>query len=94
MQEVTQYACLDTFSDLCFFITLQGAESYRDPNIAAHHLHGHYGNPGTNNDPCDPPPPPGVTCYRGDNIYADILPGQCTEYQYDVAGVMTPGTFW
>ena len=44
--------------------------------------------------PCDPPAPPGVTCYRGDNIFADILPGQCNEYQYDVASDASPGTFW
>lgn len=73
---------------------VQGGQSYKDPNIAAHHFHGHYGNPGTNNIPCDPPAPAGVTCYRGDNIYADIMPGHCNEYQYDVSPVTSPGTFW
>ena len=74
--------------------SVQGGQSYKDPNIAAHHFHGHYGNPGTNNVPCDPPPPTGVNCYRGDNIFADLPPGQCNEYQYDISPVTAPGTFW
>ena len=73
---------------------LQSGQSYKDPNVAAHHFHGHYGNPGTNNVPCDPLPPAGVSCYRGDNIFADIMPGRCNEYQYDISRVTAPGTFW
>ena len=73
---------------------VQDGQSYKDPNIAAHHFHGHYGNPGTDNVPCDPPPAAGNTCYRGDNIFAEIDPGQCNEYQYDISPVTAPGTFW
>ena len=73
---------------------VQSKQSYKDPNIAAHHFHGHYGNPGTNNVPCDPPLPAGVSCYRGDNIFADIMPGHCNQYQYDISPVTAPGTFW
>ena len=73
---------------------MQSGQSYKDPNVAAHHFHGHYGNPGTNNVPCDPLPPAGVSCYRGDNIFADIMPGRCNEYQYDISHVTAPGTFW
>jgi hypothetical protein len=73
---------------------LQGGQSFKDPNILAHHLHGHYGNPGTNAEPCSPAPPAGIPCYRGDNIFVDILPGNCTEYQYDISPVNSPGTFW
>ena len=72
----------------------QDGQSYKDPNIAAHHFHGHYGNPGTDNVPCDPPPAAGNACYRGDNIFAEIDPGQCNEYQYDISPVTAPGTFW
>ena len=72
----------------------QSGQTYREPNILAHHLHGHYGNPGTDNVPCQPPSTDGARCFRGDNIFADISPGACVEYQYDISPVNSPGTFW
>ena len=44
--------------------------------------------------PCDPPVDPDVPCYRGDNIFANIYPGACGDYQYDFASVHSPGVFW
>ncbi|BDA44392.1 probable multicopper oxidase LPR1 homolog 3 at C-terminar half [Coccomyxa sp. Obi] len=73
---------------------LTGGQSYKDPNILAHHFHGHYGSPGTDGTPCDPPPADGTKCFRGDNIFADINPGECIEYQYDIPAVHSPGSFW
>jgi hypothetical protein len=73
---------------------VQSGQTYREPNMLAHHLHGHYGNPGTDNVPCQPAPADGAPCFRGDNIFADIVPGACAEYQYDISPVNSPGTFW
>lgn len=67
---------------------------YKDVNILANHLHGFYGNPGTENIACDPLPDNTSNCYRGDNIFADIPPGTCNYYQYDVADVASPGALW
>lgn len=67
---------------------------YKDSNILASHLHGFYGNPGTNAAPCDPPVDPNIPCYRGDNVFADIVPGECGDYQYDFASTHSPGVFW
>ncbi|KAK9818823.1 hypothetical protein WJX74_006953 [Apatococcus lobatus] len=64
-----------------------------DPNIYANHLHGIYGNPGTDNIPCNHTDA-GIPCYRGDNIYQDVLPGACNDYQYDIPTVHAPGTLW
>jgi len=66
----------------------------KDPNILASHLHGFYGNPGTNASACDPPLDPGVPCWHGDNIFHDILPGACADYQYDFTPYHSPGVFW
>ena len=52
------------------------------------------GNPGTENVPCDPAPADSVACYRGDNIVADVFPGQCTEWQYDVPNEHPLGMLW
>ncbi|EIE26107.1 hypothetical protein COCSUDRAFT_46497 [Coccomyxa subellipsoidea C-169] len=73
---------------------LEGGQSFKDPNILGHHFHGHYGRPGTDGAPCSPPPADGTTCFRGDNIFADINPGECVEYEYDIPAVHSPGTFW
>ena len=70
-----------------------GVNYKTDPNIYANHLHGTYGNPGTNNIPCDNPTP-GIPCYRGDNIFQDILPGNCQDYQYDIPTVHSTGNLW
>ena len=72
----------------------QGGQSFKDPNILGHHFHGHYGRPGTDGTPCDPPTTNGTTCFRGDNIFADINPGECVEYEYHIPAVHAPGTFW
>ena len=72
----------------------EGSEAYHDPNIIANHLHGFNGNPGTDNVPCDPPPADGVPCYRGDNIFIDVFPGQCSEWQYDVPNNHSLGMLW
>ena len=76
-------------------MTLQtgGISVFKDVNILANHLHGFYGNPGTDNVPCDPVPE-GGPCYRGDNIFEDMLPGQCNYYQYDFPSVASPGALW
>ena len=66
----------------------------KDPNILASHLHGFYGNPGTNASACDPPLDPGIPCWRGDNIFHNILPGACADYQYDFTPYHSPGVFW
>lgn len=71
-----------------------GANGLREPNIVAHHFHGLYGSPGTDDTPCNPPPEDDSSCWRGDNIFNNILPGTCSEYQYDVPLVHAPGTFW
>ncbi len=60
----------------------------------AHHFHGHYGRPGTDGAPCNPPPADGTPCFRGDNIFANINPGNCNEYEYDIPAVHSPGIFW
>lgn len=74
--------------------TAEGTNGFKDPNILANHLHGFMGNPGTENVPCDPAPADGVACYRGDNIFADVFPGQCTEWQYDVPNEHPLGMLW
>ena len=71
-----------------------GISIFKDVNILASHLHGFYGNPGTDNVACDPMPTDGFPCYRGDNIFADMAPGQCTWYQYDFSSVGSPGVMW
>ena len=71
-----------------------GINIFKDVNILASHLHGFYGNPGTDNIACDPLPDSSSDCYRGDNIFADILPGSCNYYQYDFADVASPGALW
>ncbi|KAK9818159.1 hypothetical protein WJX72_008005 [[Myrmecia] bisecta] len=73
-----------------------GPNGFKDTNVISHHWHGHYGNPGTSNThACDPPiSADSRACYRGDNIFSSILPGQCNEYQYDVTNNHAPGLFW
>ena len=71
-----------------------GINIFKDVNILASHLHGFYGNPGTDNVACGPMPTDGFPCYRGDNIFADMAPGQCTWYQYDFSSVGSPGVMW
>ena len=71
-----------------------GVNVYKDINILANHLHGFYGNPGTENVACNPLPDNSSNCYRGDNIFADIPPGSCNYYQYDFADVASPGALW
>ncbi len=71
-----------------------GINVFKDVNILANHLHGFYGNPGTDNIACDPLPDSLSACYRGDNIFADILPESCNYYQYDIAEVASPGALW
>jgi len=71
-----------------------GINVYKDINILANHLHGFYGNPGTENIACSPLPDNSSDCYRGDNIFADIPPGSCNYYQYDFADVASPGALW
>ena len=44
--------------------------------------------------PCDPPPADGVPCYRGDNIFIDVFPGKCSEWQYDVPNNHSLGMLW
>ena len=72
----------------------EGFNYVKDPNIYANHLHGLYGNPGTDNIACDAPIESGVPCSRGDNIFQDVYPGQCADYQYDIASVHAPGNLW
>lgn len=79
---------------LCYPVQEGGVNVYKDVNILANHLHGFYGNPGTENIACDPLPDNTSNCYRGDNIFADIPPGTCNYYQYDVADVASPGALW
>ena len=76
-----------------FLLQTGGISVFKDINILANHLHGFYGNPGTDNVPCDPEPE-GGPCYKGDNIFADIEPGQCNCYQYDFPTVASPGALW
>ena len=73
-----------------------GISVFKDVNILANHLHGFFGNPGTDNPlACDPlPSDPSSPCYRGDNIFADIMPGSCAYYQYDFTPVSSPGAMW
>ena len=78
----------------CHALQAEGTNGFKDPNILANHLHGFMGNPGTDNVPCDPAPADGVACYRGDNIFADVFPGQCTEWQYDVPNEHPLGMLW
>lgn len=78
----------------CHALQAEGTNGFKDPNILANHLHGFMGNPGTENVPCDPAPADGVACYRGDNIFADVFPGQCTEWQYDVPNEHPLGMLW
>ena len=72
-----------------------GNNGFRDSNTYAQHFHGLWGNPGTNNVPCDGPLQEGsLFCVRGDNVFADVLPGDCGEWQYDVALEHAPGNYW
>lgn len=73
---------------------VDGNNGFKEPNILSNHFHGLYGNPGTENQPCDPLPADGSPCYRGDNIFNNIMPGTCAEYQYDIASVHSPGSYW
>ncbi|DBA78463.1 hypothetical protein WJX79_001206 [Trebouxia sp. C0005] len=75
-------------------IDVGGINVFKDVNILANHLHGFYGNPGTDNIACDPLPDTSSECYRGDNIFADILPGSCNYYQYEIPTVASPGALW
>ena len=73
----------------------EGTNSFRDSNTFANHFHGLYGNPGTNNVPCDPPAQNGsIFCMRGDDVFANLAPQQCGEYQYDIPAEHSPGAFW
>ncbi|KAL3147413.1 hypothetical protein ABBQ38_014479 [Trebouxia sp. C0009 RCD-2024] len=74
-------------------MTSGGISVFKDINILANHLHGFYGSMGTDSPPCDPMPE-GGPCYRGDNIFADIEPGQCAYYQYDFPRIASPGALW
>ncbi|KAK9818805.1 hypothetical protein WJX74_002226 [Apatococcus lobatus] len=76
--------------------SIDAGNNYKtDPQIYANHLHGFYGNPGTNNTVCSyTDPNPDIPCSRGDNIFQDILPGGCHDYQYDIPAVHAPGTLW
>lgn len=76
-----------------FLLQNGGISVFKDINILANHLHGFYGSMGTDSPPCDPTPE-GAPCYRGDNIFADIEPGQCAYYQYDFSLINSPGALW
>lgn len=52
-------------------------------------------NPGTDNVPCDSNlVDPSLICYRGDNVFADVFPGQCKDWQYDVPLDHPVGMLW
>ncbi len=89
-----QHSTTEALREAPLCLIMQGGQSFKDPNILGHHFHGHYGRPGTDGAPCNPPPADGTTCFRGDNIFADINPGNCVEYEYDIPAVHSPGTFW
>ena len=72
----------------------EGNNGFKDSNVLSQHFHGLFGNPGTNNIACDPSAQDAAFCVRGDNIFTNILPGQCGEYQYDIALEHAPGTYW
>ena len=92
-------ACICSKSAVCqlnWILKMQtgGISVFKDVNILANHLHGFYGNPGTDNVACSNPLPSGGPCYRGDNIFEDIMPGACNFYQYDFASLASPGALW
>ena len=73
----------------------EGTNGFKDPNILAHHMHGFFGNPGTDNVPCDTSlVDPSLVCYRGDNVFADVFPGECKDWQYDIPLDHPVGMLW
>ena len=76
-------------------LQISGGNGFKDVNTYAQHFHGLWGNPGTNNVPCDGALHNGsLFCMRGDNVFADVAPKECGEWQYDVAPDHAPGSYW
>lgn len=71
-----------------------GLDYYKDPNLYTNHLHGYFGNPGTNVAPCNKTHESDAFCVGGDNIFIDIYPGQCGEYRMPIAPISSPGVYW
>ncbi|KAK9804565.1 hypothetical protein WJX73_000182 [Symbiochloris irregularis] len=71
-----------------------GLDYYKDPNLFTSHLHGYFGNPGTNVAPCKKTNESDAFCVGGDNIFIDINPGQCGEYRLPIAPISSPGVYW
>ena len=81
--------------DQVMTLQAEGTNGFKDPNILAHHMHGFFGNPGTDNVPCDSNlVDPSLICYRGDNVFADVIPGECKDWQYDIPLDHPVGMLW